>query len=98
MPHLFPWNALISKIWFLKKAPSEVAKVEKVEKPQNQNDENSKRKREKTRWNPTFGISDLENDLLTSTTLEGAQWFYSKITFINVVHQAKKNELFSLAF
>ena len=32
----------------------------------------------KTRWNPKFGLSDLKNDLLTSTTSEGAQWFFSR--------------------
>ena len=30
----------------------------------------------KTRWNPKFGLSNLENDFLTSTTLKGAQWFF----------------------
>ena len=45
------------------------------------------------RWNPKFGLSDLENDLLTSTTLEVAQWFFSKITFLKSVDQAEKNEL-----
>ena len=39
-----------------------------------QNDKNCKWKLVKTRWNPKFGLSDLENDLLTSTTSEGAQW------------------------
>ena len=40
-----------------------------------------------------FGLSDLENDLLTSTASEGAQWFFSKITFFKSVDQAEKNEL-----
>jgi hypothetical protein len=58
-----------------------------------QNDENSKWKLVKTRWNPKFGLSDLENDLLTSMTSEEAQWCFSKITFFKSVHQAEKNEL-----
>ena len=39
-----------------------------------QNDENSKWKLVKTRWNPNFGLSDLENDHLTSLTSKEAQW------------------------
>ena len=58
-----------------------------------QNDENSKWKLVKTRWNPKFGLSDLENDLLTSMTSEVAQWFFSKITFLKSVPQAEENEL-----
>ena len=58
-----------------------------------QNDENSKWKLVKTRWNPKFGLSDLENDLLTSTTSEMAQWIFSKNTFLKSVDQAEKNEL-----
>ena len=58
-----------------------------------QNDKNSKWKLVKTRWNPKFGLSDLENDLLTSTTSEEAQWIFSKITFLKSVDQAEKNEL-----
>ena len=58
-----------------------------------QNDENSKWKLVKTRWNPKFGLSDLENDLLTSTTSEEAQWIFSKITFLKSVDQPEKNEL-----
>ena len=58
-----------------------------------QNNENSKWKLGKTRWNPKFGLSDLENNLLTSTTLEVSQWIFSKITFLKPVHQAEKNEL-----
>ena len=58
-----------------------------------QNDENSKWKLVKTRWNPKFGLDDLENDLLTSTTSEGAQWIFSRNTFIKSVAQAEKNEL-----
>ena len=57
------------------------------------NNENSKWKLVKTRWNPKFGLSDLENDLLTSTTSEGAQWIFSKNTFLKSVDQAEKNEL-----
>ena len=33
-----------------------------------QNDKNSKWKLVKTRWNPKFGLGNLENDLLTSMT------------------------------
>ena len=49
--------------------------------PEIQNDENSKWKLVKTRRNPKFGLGDLENDLLTSTTSEGAQWIFPKNTF-----------------
>ena len=58
-----------------------------------QNDENSKWKLVKTRWTPKFGLSDLENDLLTLMTSEGAQWIFSKINFLKSVDQAEKNEL-----
>ena len=58
-----------------------------------QNDENSKWKLVKTRWNPNFGLGDLENDLLTSTTSEGAQWIFLKNTFLKSVDQTEKNEL-----
>ena len=57
-----------------------------------QNDENSKWKLVKTRWNPKFGLGDLKNDLLTSTTSEWAQWIFSKITFLKSVHSKEKNE------
>ena len=43
-----------------------------------QNDKNSKSKLAKTRWNPKFGLGDLQNDLLTSTTSEMAEWFFLK--------------------
>ena len=58
-----------------------------------QNDENSKSKLVKTRWNPKFGLSDLKNDLLTSTTSEEAQWIFSKNRFFKSVDQAEENEL-----
>ena len=48
-----------------------------------QNDENSKWKLKKTRWNPKFGLCDLENGLLTTRTSEGAQWIFPKIYFFN---------------
>ena len=57
-----------------------------------QNDENSKWKLVKTRWNPKFGLGDLENDLLTSRTSEWARWFFSKITFLKLVHSMEKHE------
>ena len=87
-------NIFLEKIpW----APSEAAEVAKVKRPQNdlktQNNQNYKWKLYKTRWNPKFGLSDLKNDLLTSMTSEGAQWIFSKITFLKSVHQAEKNEL-----
>ena len=47
----------------------------------------------KTRLNPKFGLGDLENDLLTSTTSELAQQIFSKITFLKSGDQAEKNEL-----
>ena len=40
-----------------------------------------------------FGLSDLENDLLTSMTSEEAEWFFSKIIFLKSVDQAEKNVL-----
>ena len=58
-----------------------------------QNDENSKWKLVKTRWNPKFGLGDLENDLLTSLTSEWAQWIFSKVTFLKSGDQAEQNEL-----
>ena len=47
----------------------------------------------KIRWNPKFDLSDLENDLLASTTSEEAELIFSKIIFFKSVHQADKNEL-----
>ena len=55
-----------------------------------QNDKISKWKLVKTRWNPKFGLSHFENDLLTS---EEAEWIFSKIILLKSVHQAEKNEL-----
>ena len=62
-----------------------------------QNNENSKWKLVKTRWNPKFGLSNLQNDLLTSTTSERAKWIFSKITFLKSGHQVEKNELARLS-
>ena len=70
-----------------------VFEVAEVDNLKTQNDENSKWKLEKTRWNPKFGLRDLENDLLTSTTSEEAEWIFSKIIFLKSVYQAEKNEL-----
>ena len=81
---------------FFEKIPwahSEVAEVTEVKQPRIQNNENYKWKLLKIRCNPKFGLGDLENDLLTSVTSEGAQWIFSKITFLKSVHQAEKNEL-----
>ena len=58
-----------------------------------QNDENSKWKLVKTRWNRKFGLGDLENDFLTSTTSEVAWWIFSKNMFLKSVDHAEKNEL-----
>ena len=55
-----------------------------------QNDENSKWKLVKTRWNPKFGLSDLENDLLTSMTSKGAQWKFRKLQFLNQCIKLRK--------
>ena len=41
----------------------EVAKVTEVKHLETQNDKNSKSKLIKSRWNPKFGLGDLENDL-----------------------------------
>ena len=54
-----------------------------------QNDKNYKWGLFKSRWNPKFDLSNLENDFLTSLTSKGAQWFFSKITFLKSVHQAE---------
>ena len=54
------------------------------------NDENSKWKLVKTRWNPKFGLSDLENDLLTSASSEGAQVIFQKLHFWNQCIATKK--------
>ena len=86
MPHLFPWNALISKIPWAHSEDTEVAEVKDLE---TQNDNKSKWKLVKTRWKPKFGLSDLENDLLASTTSDEARWIFSKITFLKSVHQAE---------
>ena len=59
---------------------------------QTQNDQNSKWKLVKIRWNPKFGLSNFENDLLTSTTSEWAQRIFPKITFLKSGNQAEKNE------
>ena len=96
IPHLFPWNALIPKIQFLKKIPVSFLRSLRLQRSNNletQNNENSKRKLVITRWNPKFGVSDLENELLTSTASKVAEWIFSKITFLKSVHQAEKNEL-----
>ena len=47
----------------------------------------------KIRWNPKFGLSDLENDLLTSTTSEKAERIFSKIKFLKSVDQIEKIDL-----
>ena len=96
IPHLFPWNALISKIQFLKKIAEPLLWSMRLlwsNYLETQSNENSKWKLVKTRCNPIFGVSDLENDFLTSTTSEWAQWFFSKITFLKSGDQAEKNEL-----
>ena len=58
-----------------------------------QNDKNSKWKLIKNRWNPKFGLRDLENGLLTSRTSEGAQWIFPKNTFFKSGQSTEKNEL-----
>ena len=62
----FSCNALIPKIQFLKKIPVSFLRSLRLQRSNNletQNNENSKRKL----VNLKFGVSDLENDLLTST-------------------------------
>ena len=46
----------------------------------------------KIRWNPKFGLRDLENGLLTSGTSEGAQWIFPKNTFYKSGKSTEKNE------
>ena len=57
------------------------------------NAENYKWKLIKNRWNPKFGLRDLENGLLTSRTSEGAQWIFPKNTFFQSKQSTEKNEL-----
>ena len=59
-------------------APYEVAEFAEVKRPRNSKYRKFEWKLVKTRWNPKFGRSDLKNDLLTSMTSEGAQWFVFK--------------------
>ena len=40
-----------------------------------------------------FGLSDLEDDFLTSTASDGAGWILSKIAFFKSMPQAEKDEL-----
>ena len=47
----------------------------------------------KTRWNPKFGLRDLENGLLTSRSSEGVQWIFPKNTFFKSGKSTEKNEL-----
>ena len=87
------WNKCIDLRLFLKCKEGLFSRSLRSPRSNNlkiQNDENSKWKFVKTRWNPKFGLSDLENDLLTSTTSEGAQWIFSKNTFLKSVDQAEK--------
>ena len=46
-----------------------------------QNDKNFKWRLVKTRWNLKFGLSNLENDHLTSMTLKGISDFFQKYIF-----------------
>ena len=51
----FPWNALISKMYFVKKFPEPLLRSPRLltsNSLETQNDENSKWKLVKTRWNP----------------------------------------------
>ena len=96
MPPINTWNIWIDLRPFLKCKEGPFSRSWRSPRSNSleiQNDENSKSKLVKTRWNPKFGLSDLENDLLTSMTSKGAQWFFSKITFLKSVHLAEKNEL-----
>ena len=96
IPPINIWNIWIDLRPFLKCKEGPFSRSWRSPRSNNleiQNDENSKSKLVKTRWNPKFGLSDLENDLLTSTTSEVAEWIFSKITFFKSVHQAEKNEL-----
>ena len=95
--HINPWKKCSNLMQFLKYLAEPFSRSLRSLRSNDlktKNDENSKWKLVKTRWNPKFGLSDLENDLLTSTTLEEAQWFFfSKITFLKSVYQVEKNEL-----
>ena len=74
-------------------APSEVAEVERRSKfkfHRNQKLWKFQMKFIRIRWKTKLGLSDLENDLLTSTTSEGAGYFFLKITFLKSEHQAEK--------
>ena len=96
IPPINIWNICIDLRPFLKCKEGPFSRSWRSPRSNNleiQNDKNSKWKLVKTRWNPKFGFSDLENDLLTSTTSEVAEWIFSKTTFFKSAHQAEKNEL-----
>ena len=63
-----------------------------------QNNKNSKWKLVKTRWNPKFSLSDLENDLLTSMTSEEAQWIFFKDYIFKISESSWEKMSYSSAF
>ena len=81
------------KFWKKYRAHSEDTEVAEVKRPQNTKWRKFWIKTCKTRWNPKFGLGDLQNDLLTSTTSEWVQQIFSKIAFLKSGDQAEKNEL-----
>ena len=85
IPSINIWNIWIDLRPFLKCKAGPFSRSWRSPRSNNleiQNDENSKSKLVKIRWNPKFGLSDLENDLLTSTTSKEAQWiFFKKFIF-----------------
>ena len=96
IPPINIWNICIDLRPFLKCKEGPFSRSWRSPRSNNleiQNDKNSKWKLVKPRWNPKSGLSDLENDLLTSTTSELAQQIFSKITILNSGDQAEKNEL-----
>ena len=74
------WDFFLGMHWF-QKSPEPILRTPRSPRSKDlkiQNNENSKLKLVKTRWNPKFGLSDLKNDLLTSTNSEGLSDFFFK--------------------
>ena len=73
--HINPWKKCSNLMQFLKYLAEPFSRSLRSPRSNDlktKNDKNSKWKLVKTRWNPKFGLSDLENDPLTSMTSEEA--------------------------
>ena len=81
VPSITNWNICIDLRPFLKCKEGPFLRSWRSPRSDNleiQNYENFKWKLIETRWNPKFGLRDLKNDLLNSTTSEVAEWIFSK--------------------